>query len=97
MAAAFGLSEEDAMKALTLWPAEILGVSDRLGSLEPGKIANVIVTDGSPLVMTSNVQHLIIAGQEVPTGNMHRSLYEKYRSRPRPKPDAALEARADGK
>jgi imidazolonepropionase-like amidohydrolase len=92
MAAAFGLSEDEAMKALTLWPAEMLGVDDRLGSLEPGKIANVIVTDGSPLAMSSNVQHLIIAGQEVPTDNLHRSLYEKYRARPLPKPDAALEA-----
>jgi len=92
MAAAFGLSEDDAMKALTLWPAEILGVSDRLGSLEPGKVANVIVTDGSPLVMSSNVQHLIIAGHVVPTDNFHRDLYEKYGARPLPKPDAALEA-----
>ena len=91
-AMAFGLPAEDAMKALTLWPAEILGVSDRIGSIEPGKIANVIVTDGSPLEITSNVHHLIIAGNEVATENKHRSLYEKYRSRPLPKPAAALEA-----
>jgi imidazolonepropionase-like amidohydrolase len=82
MATGFGLSEDDAMKALTLWPAEILGVGDRLGSLDVGKIANVIVTDGNPLEISTDVQHLIIAGREVSTGNLHRSLYEKYRSRP---------------
>ena len=92
MAATFGLSEADAMKALTLWPAQILGVDDRLGSIEPGKMANVIVTTGSPLSMRSDVRHLIIAGREVSTENFHRDLYDKYRSRPRPKPDAALEA-----
>jgi imidazolonepropionase-like amidohydrolase len=82
MATGFGLSEDDAMKALTLWPAEILGVGDRLGSLEAGKVANVIVTDGSPLAISTDVQHLIIAGREVSTGNLHRNLYEKYRARP---------------
>jgi imidazolonepropionase-like amidohydrolase len=81
-ATGYGLSQEDAMRAVTLWPAEIFGVSDRLGSLEPGKIANLIVTDGSPLEITSNVRHLVIAGREVSTENMHRRLYEKYRARP---------------
>lgn len=80
-AVAFGLSEEDALRALTLWPAEILGVGDRLGSLEPGKIANVIVTDGDPLEITTQILHLVIKGREVPTDNLHRSLYEKYRQR----------------
>jgi imidazolonepropionase-like amidohydrolase len=84
MATGYGLSPEDAMRAVTLWPAEILGVADKLGSLEAGKIANVIVTDGTPLEITSHVRHLIIAGREVSTGNMHRELYQKYQSRPLP-------------
>lgn len=80
--AAFGLSDDDAMKALTIWPAEMFGVDKKLGSIEAGKIADVIVTDGSPLVLTTNVKHLIIAGREVSTDNRHLALYEKYRARP---------------
>ena len=77
-AVAFGLSEDDALKALTLWPAEILGVADRFGTIEPGKAGNLIVTDGNPLDITTRVEHVIINGREVPTANKHRSLYEKY-------------------
>jgi len=77
----FGLSEDAALKALTLWPAEILGVADRLGTIEPGKAGNLIVTDGNPLDITTRIEHLIINGREVPVANRHRSLYEKYRSR----------------
>lgn len=80
-AVAFGLSEENALKALTLWPAEFLGVGDRLGSIDPGKIGNLIVTDGNPLEITTQVQNLVIDGREVSTDNQHRSLYEKYRAR----------------
>jgi imidazolonepropionase-like amidohydrolase len=83
-AVAYGLSEADAMKALTLWPAEFLGFGDRLGSIEAGRIANLIVTDGSPLEITTQIEHLVINGREVSTGNMHERLYEKYRSRPLP-------------
>ena len=80
-AVAYGLSEEDALKALTLWPAEFLGVGDRLGSLEPGKIGNLIVTDGNPLEITTQILNLVINGREVSTDNQHRDLYEKYRAR----------------
>ena len=83
-AAANGLTEDEALAAITLSPAEIFGVADRLGSIEPGKIANLIVTDGSPLEITSRVEHLIIGGREVSTANRHRALYEKYRARPLP-------------
>lgn len=79
---AFGLSDDDAMKALTIWPAEMFGVEKKLGSIEAGKIADIIVTDGSPLAITTSVKHLIIAGREVSTDNRHLALYEKYRARP---------------
>lgn len=82
MAAAFGLSRDDALKALTLWPAEMLGVAKDLGSIEPGKIANLIVTDGHPLEITTRVHQLVIGGRVVSTENKHRGLYERYRSRP---------------
>jgi imidazolonepropionase-like amidohydrolase len=82
MATAFGLDEEHALRAITLWPAQIFGVEKELGSIEAGKIADVIVTDGSPLEISTNIRHLIIAGREVSLDNKHVSLYEKYRSRP---------------
>ena len=81
MAAAYGLAEDDALLALTRWAAEMHGVGDRLGTIEPGKIANLIVTTGSPLQMTSRVEHVIIGGREVSTDNRHRRLYETYRAR----------------
>ena len=81
-AAAFGLPREEALLALTRYPAEILGVGDRLGTIEPGKIANLIVTDGNPLEITTRVVHLIIDGRVVSTDNRHRDLYQRYRARP---------------
>ncbi len=81
-AAAFGLSRDDAIRALTVYPAEILGVGDQLGTVEAGKIANLIVTDGDPLEITTRVVHLIIGGRVVSTANRHRDLYERYRARP---------------
>jgi imidazolonepropionase-like amidohydrolase len=93
MATGFGLSEEDALRAVTVWPAEIFGVADRVGTLAPGKIANVIVTDGNPLEIESNLHHLVIAGHEVSLENKHASLYEKYRSRPHANPSSAVGAR----
>ena len=80
-AVAYGLDREAAVRALTLGAAEIFGVADRLGSIETGKIANLIVTTGDPLEISSEVRHLVIAGREVSTDNRHRTLYERYRAR----------------
>lgn len=96
MASAYGLSREDALRAMTIWPAEILGVSDHLGTIEVGKIANLFITDGDPLEITSNVQRLIIAGREVSTDNKHKSLYEKYRARPMDEPEVEVEETPKG-
>jgi len=82
MAAAFGLPREEALKAVTIYPAEIFGVSDKIGSIEPGKIANIIVTDGDPLEIRTQIKHLLINGHEVPLTSRHTELYEKYRARP---------------
>lgn len=82
MAVPYGLPREAALRAITINPAEILGVDDRLGTIEPGKVANLIVTDGDPLEITTRLQHLIIQGRETSTMNKHRELYERYRSRP---------------
>src|SRR5690606_14146224 len=84
MATGYGLPRDAALRAVTLSPAEILGLADRLGSIEPGKIANLIVTDGDPLEIKTQVKHLIIGGKETSTDNKHQQLYEKYRARPKP-------------
>jgi len=82
MAVAYGLSAEEGLKALTLYPAQMLGMEDSLGTIAPGKIANLMVTDGDPLVLTTQIRHLIIGGREVSLSNRHQELYEKYRARP---------------
>jgi imidazolonepropionase-like amidohydrolase len=81
-AAAFGLPKDEALKAITIYPAEIFGVADRLGSLDVGKVANVIVTDGDPLEMRTNVRRVFINGEDIPMDSRHTLLYEKFRKRP---------------
>jgi imidazolonepropionase-like amidohydrolase len=82
MAAAFGLPKEEALKAVTIYPAEILGISDRVGSIEQGKIANLIVTDGDPLEIRTQIKHVFINGRDIPLTSRHTELYEKYKARP---------------
>ena len=82
-AVAYGLSEEEALKAITLYPAEIFGVSDRLGSIATGKEASIIVTDGDILDIRSNVKRMWIAGQEASLESRHTRLYDKYQRRPK--------------
>jgi len=84
MAAAFGLPKDIALKAVTLYPAQILGVADRLGSIEVGKSASLILTDGDPLEIRTKVLKVFIDGREVDLGNKHQRLYDKYRARPKP-------------
>jgi imidazolonepropionase-like amidohydrolase len=80
-AVAFGLPYEEALKAVTLNAAEILGVGDQLGSIEPGKVANLIVTDGDPLETRTQIKQLLIRGKSVSLETKHTLLYEKYRNR----------------
>lgn len=80
----FGLPREAALRAITAAPAEILGIGDRIGTIEPGKIGNLIVTDGDPLDITTEIRHLVVDGREVSTRNKHQELYERYRARPLP-------------
>lgn len=82
MAVAYGLPREVAIRALTLNTAEIFGVADRVGSLEPGKRADFIVVDGDPLQVVCDIRHMFINGQPVDLqDNKHTRLYEKYRER----------------
>ncbi|HMD37928.1 MAG TPA: amidohydrolase family protein [Candidatus Acidoferrum sp.] len=83
-AVAYGLPYEEALKAVTIYPAQILGVSDQVGTLETGKIANIIVTNGDPLELTTDIKFLFIKGQNTSLDNRHLRLYEKYSNRPKP-------------
>ncbi|MFL6257566.1 MAG: amidohydrolase family protein [Pyrinomonadaceae bacterium] len=81
MAAAYGLPRTEALKAVTLYPAQILGVSDRVGSVEQGKIANLVVTDGDLLEARTHVRHLFIAGRQIPLVSRHTMLYDQFKDR----------------
>jgi imidazolonepropionase-like amidohydrolase len=81
-AVAFGLPREEALKAITINPAEIWGVSDQLGSIEKGKIADLVVTSGDILEIQTQVKHVFIKGQDVDLTNRQTRLYEKYLDRP---------------
>ncbi len=80
-AAAHGLDAESAIRSITIWPAEILGVSDSLGSIEEGKAGTIIITDGDPLQITSRVHHAFIDGREIDLSNKQTKLAEKYREK----------------
>ena len=83
-AVAFGFPEDEALKGLTLYPAQLAGVGDRLGSIEPGKDATLFAADGDVLDIRVNVKRMWIAGKEVSLETRHTRLYDKYRNRPRP-------------
>jgi len=85
MSAAFGLPKDVALRSVTLSAAEVLGVADRLGSLEPGKDATFIVTTGDPLEIRTRVERAFLRGQEVDLSrDKQKRLYERYKNRPRP-------------
>jgi imidazolonepropionase-like amidohydrolase len=79
-AATYGLTKEQALQAITLNAAKVLGVDDRTGSLEVGKDANIVISDGDLLDMrTSNVSHAFIQGREISLDNKQKELYERYK------------------
>ncbi|MEQ9409633.1 MAG: amidohydrolase family protein [Fuerstiella sp.] len=77
-AAAHGLSYNDALRSVTLFPAQILGIADRVGSLEPGKDATLIVTTGDPLETATQVTRAYVQGRPVQLSSRHTRLYDKY-------------------
>lgn len=81
MASAFGLSKADALRSVTLGPAQIFGVGDRLGSIDVGKIANLVVTDGDMLEAKTNTRYLFIDGRLVPLDTKHSQLYDQFKGR----------------
>ncbi len=81
MAAAYGLPADEALKAVTLYPAQLLGVDDQIGSIGVGKLANLVITDGNPLQPATRVKWLFIAGRPVAPESKHTALYAQYLGR----------------
>ncbi len=80
-AVAYGLPPDQALKSVTLYPAQILGVADRVGSLAVGKDATLIVTDGDPLETQTQVERMFIQGRDVDLTSRHTMLNQKYQTR----------------
>lgn len=80
-AAAYGMGQDEALKAVTLTPAEIFGVSDKYGSLEKGKVANVFVTNGDAFETKTQVEYLFIDGYNVAIESRHTLLYDEFLER----------------
>ncbi|CAN5365564.1 amidohydrolase family protein [soil metagenome] len=77
-AVAYGLPHEEALRAITLAPAEIWGVGERYGSLAPGRVANVVVWGGDPLELMTPVEHVFIRGREIPLVSRQTELRDRY-------------------
>jgi imidazolonepropionase-like amidohydrolase len=85
VAVAFGLPEEEAIKAVTINAAEFMGLADRLGSLEIGKQATFLITTGTPIDMTSNILQAYIQGRELDMNDIQKHFFEKYMEKVRQK------------
>ena len=81
MAVAFGLSEDDALHALTAGAADVLGLEGEIGRIRPGLRADVLVTQGSPLQITTRLRQVFVGGRDVGLKSRHTELYETYRDR----------------
>ncbi|CAG0930833.1 hypothetical protein PLCT1_01525 [Planctomycetaceae bacterium] len=85
VAVAFGLPEEEAIKAVTINAAEFMGLADRLGSLEVGKQATFLITTGTPIDMTSDILQAYIQGRELDMNDIQKHFFEKYMEKVRQK------------
>ncbi len=81
LAGAFGLPKDEALKSVTLYPAQILGIADKLGSIEVGKTANIVVADGDILEPRTNIKYLFIGGKLLPLTSRHTELYDSFKDR----------------
>jgi len=80
-AAAFGLDRREALKAVTIYPAEIFGLQDSLGSLEEGKIANIVLADGDILELGTTIKYVFIDGVNTDLSSIYTDLIEKFKKR----------------
>ena len=84
LAMAYGLKADGALKALTIWPAEIFGADKEIGSIEKGKLANLFITTGDAFDLRTQVTNVFIKGRLIPDDDRHSRLYLKYKARPLP-------------
>jgi imidazolonepropionase-like amidohydrolase len=82
VAVAYGLSWDDALRAITLTPAEVLGVANRIGSLQPGRDANIVVWSGDPFEFATRVEHVLVRGREVARPSRQDELMQRYKTYP---------------
>jgi imidazolonepropionase-like amidohydrolase len=80
-AAAYGLGQEEALRAVTIVPAELFGVADKLGSIEVGKNATLFVSDGDPFETKTNILHVFISGWQMPMVSRQTLLYDEFLKR----------------
>ena len=81
-AVASGMTWDQALRAVTLTPAEVFGVADRYGSLDAGKVANVVVWSGDPFDFSTGVEHVFIRGRDIPLRSLQTELLERYKTLP---------------
>src|SRR4030088_1068150 len=81
-AVAYGMTWDDALRAVTLAPAEIFGVADRVGSLQPGREGNVVIWSGDPFEFTTRVEHVFVRGHEYNDKTRQDLLMERYKTLP---------------
>jgi len=79
---AYGMTWDDALRAVTLAPAQIFGVADRVGTLEPGKVANVVVWSGDPFEFATRAEHVIVHGKEYHDVSRQDMLTQRYKNLP---------------
>jgi imidazolonepropionase-like amidohydrolase len=81
-AVAYGMSWDDALRAITLTPAELFGVADRYGSLQPGRVANVVVWSGDPFEFSTRVEHVFVRGVRSMAPSRQDELMTRYKTLP---------------
>jgi imidazolonepropionase-like amidohydrolase len=81
-AVAYGMSWDDALRSITLAPAELFGVADRLGSLRPGRVANIVVWSGDPFEFSTRVEHVLVRGRVIAEPSRQDMLMQRYRALP---------------
>ena len=81
LAAAFGLSKDDALKSVTLYAANVLGLGDKMGSIDVGKVANIVVADGDILEARTNIKYVFINGRLLPLTSRHTELFDSFKDR----------------
>lgn len=81
IAGAYGLGKEEALRSVTIYPAQILGVADQMGSIEVGKMANIVVADGELLDARTNIKYVFIGGRMIPLTSRHTELFDSFKDR----------------